>query len=393
MIFRFIVPCSDFMEPAKESAMWGIMMTVLMLLLAVLVIIGFSSKIRRSLKTVTSRIELLEQGDLKTPTEVIQTRDETQTLSLALNNTITGINGYISQLSHVLSNISEGNFDVSIEEDFQGDFVQIKNALEKIIESLNKMLVSVQDSSAEVLSTAKTVSESAAMVHNGSTEQSNSLTVLTEEAKAIEKNILEVDENTRRAGELMEQAMSSMDTGDEKMRNLLKAMEDIHDNAIEINKVNKLLEDIAQQTNILALNASVEASRAGEMGKGFAVVASEVRNLAAQSTESAHHVSEVISNSQYAIQNGMEYAKQAAESFGDIGDISNEISEITKRLGEAVGVQKDSLETITIQIDQINDFAQKNLDASYESTTASQRLHQQAQELQSVSGRFRLRRF
>ena len=105
------------------------------------------------------------------------------------------------------------------------------------------------------------------------------------------------------------------------------------------------------------------------------------------------HVSEVISNSQYAIQNGMEYAKQAAESFGDIGDISNEISEITKRLGEAVGVQKDSLETITIQIDQINDFAQKNLDASYESTTASQRLHQQAQELQSVSGRFRLRRF
>ena len=203
------------------------------------------------------------------------------------------------------------------------------------------MLVSVQDSSAEVLSTAKTVSESAAMVHNGSTEQSNSLIVLTEEAKAIEKNILEVDENTRRAGELMEQAMSSMDTGDEKMRNLLKAMEDIHDNAIEINKVNKLLEDIAQQTNILALNASVEASRAGEMGKGFAVVASEVRNLAAQSTESAHHVSEVISNSQYAIQNGMEYAKQAAESFGDIGDISNEISEITKRLGEAVGVQKD----------------------------------------------------
>jgi len=388
-----IVPCSDFMEPAKESAMWGMMMTVLMLLLAVLVIIGFSSKIRRSLKTVTSRIELLEQGDLKTPTEVIKTRDETQTLSLALNNTITGINGYISQLSHVLSNISEGNFDVSIEEDFQGDFVQIKNALEKIIKSLNKMLVSVQDSSAEVLSTAKTVSESAAMVHNGSTEQSNSLIVLTEEAKAIEKNILEVDENTRRAGELMEQAMSSMDTGDEKMRNLLKAMEDIHDNAIEINKVNKLLEDIAQQTNILALNASVEASRAGEMGKGFAVVASEVRNLAAQSTESAHHVSEVISNSQYAIQNGMEYAKQAAESFGDIGDISNEISEITKRLGEAVGVQKDSLETITIQIDQINDFAQKNLDASYESTTASQRLHQQAQELQSVSGRFRLRRF
>ena len=152
------------------------------------------------------------------------------------------------------------------------------------------------------------------------------------------------------------------------------------------------MEDIAQQTNILALNASVEASRAGEMGKGFAVVASEVRSLAAQSTEFAHNASEVINNSQSAIQYGVQYAKQAAESFEDIETISNEISEITKCLGEAVSVQKDSLETMTEQIGQINNFAQKNLDASFESTTASQRLNQQAQELQGVSGRFQLRR-
>ena len=254
------------------------------------------------------------------------------------------------------------------------------------------MLRSVQESSAEVLTTAKTVSESAAMVHNGSTEQSNSLMVLTEETKAIEENIRDVNDNTIRAGELMQKAKESLSVGDENMKNLLRAMEDINENAIEINKVNKLLEDIAQQTNILALNASVEASRAGEMGKGFAVVASEVRNLAAQSTESAHHATEVISNSQHAIQNGVQYAKQAAESFEDIEAISNEISDITKCLGEAVTIQKDSLENMTEQIGQINDFAQKNLDASFESTTASQKLNRQAEELQGVSGRFQLRR-
>ena len=183
-----------------------------------------------------------------------------------------------------------------------------------------------------------------------------------------------------------------MSIGDDNMKNLLKAMEAIHENAVEINKINKLLEDIAQQTNILALNASVEASRAGEMGKGFAVVASEVRNLAAQSTDSAHHVTEVITNSQFAIQRGMQYARQAAESFDEIEAISNEISEITVHLGEAVTVQKDSLENMTGQIEQINAFAQKNLDASYESTMASQKLNQQAEQLQNVSGRFQLRR-
>lgn len=387
-----IVPSSDFMGPAQESITVGIIMTAVMLVLAVLIIVGFSSKIRKSLKTVTSRIELLEKGDLKTPTDIVQTKDETQVLSVALNNTISGINGYISQLSKVLSSISEGNFDVFIEEEFQGDFIEIRDALDKIIVSLNDMLRSVQESSAEVLTTAKTVSESAAMVHNGSTEQSSSLMVLTEETKAIGENIRDVSDNTIRAGELMQKAKDSLSVGDENMRNLQKAMENIHENSVELNKINKLLEDIAQQTNILALNASVEASRAGEMGKGFAVVASEVRSLAAQSTEFAHNASEVINNSQSAIQYGVQYAKQAAESFEDIETISNEISEITKCLGEAVSVQKDSLETMTEQIGQINNFAQKNLDASFESTTASQRLNQQAQELQGVSGRFQLRR-
>lgn len=387
-----IVPSSDFMGPARDSITVGIIMTAVMLVLAVLIIVGFSSKIRKSLKTVTSRIELLEKGDLKTPTDIVQTKDETQVLSVALNNTISGINGYISQLSKVLSSISEGNFDVFIEEEFQGDFIEIRDALDKIIVSLNDMLRSVQESSAEVLTTAKTVSESAAMVHNGSTEQSSSLMVLTEETKAIGENIRDVSDNTIRAGELMQKAKDSLSVGDENMRNLQKAMENIHENSVELNKINKLLEDIAQQTNILALNASVEASRAGEMGKGFAVVASEVRSLAAQSTEFAHNASEVINNSQSAIQYGVQYAKQAAESFEDIETISNEISEITKCLGEAVSVQKDSLETMTEQIGQINNFAQKNLDASFESTTASQRLNQQAQELQGVSGRFQLRR-
>ncbi|MCI8299830.1 MAG: methyl-accepting chemotaxis protein [Lachnospiraceae bacterium] len=387
-----LVPSSDFMGPARDSIIMGMILTAVMIIFAILIIVGFSSKIRKSLKIVTSRIELLEKGDLKTPADIIQTRDETQVLSVALNSTISGINGYISQLSKVLSSISEGNFDVSIEEEFQGDFIQIKDALEKIIVSLNTMLRSVQESSGEVLHTAKTVSEGAAMVHNGSTEQSNSLMVLTEETKAIEENIREVNDNTKRAGELMQKAKESLGIGDENMKNLLEAMEDIHENAVEINKINKLLEDIAQQTNILALNASVEASRAGEMGKGFAVVASEVRSLAAQSTESAHHVTEVITSSQYAIQHGLRYAKQAADSFADIESVSNEISDITDRLGRSVAVQKDSLENMSEQIEQINNFAQKNLDASFESATASQKLNRQAEQLQELSERFRLRR-
>lgn len=387
-----IVPRSDFMGPANDSILLGIYITLGILLVAGIYTVAYASRIKNSLKGVTNRIELLANGDLKTPTKISRAKDETQVLSASLSNTVDSINGYISELSKILSSISEGDFDVSVEGEFHGDFVIMKESLNSIIVSLSQMLMSVQDSSKQVLETAGIVSESAVQVHTGSSEQSSSLMVLTEETKAIEENISEVDNNTRMAGELMEKAKTSMDAGDANMKNLLKAMEDINNNSLEITKVNRILENIAAQTNMLALNASVEASRAGEFGKGFAVVASEVRELAAQSTDSAKHASEVINSSLKAIENGVIYAKQAAESFDDINEVTNKMTDITKRLEESVSVQKESLANMSDQIAQISNVAQRNLDSSYESTTASQKLHKQAEGLQNISGQFRLRR-
>ncbi len=96
------------MGAAHESTMKAAVITSLLLVVAILVIIGFSSKIRRSLKVVTNRIEWLAQGDLKTPTEIVETKDETQVLSVKLNDTITAINQYISQLSDILSSCDHG---------------------------------------------------------------------------------------------------------------------------------------------------------------------------------------------------------------------------------------------------------------------------------------------
>lgn len=386
-----IVPQKDFMGPANAGILLSLVITGILLVLAGIYTMRFSSRIQRSLKGVTDRIGLLAKGDLTTATEVIKTSDETEVLSEALRNTVDSINGYISELSHILENMSAGNFQVDVQGDFEGDFVVMKESLNKIINALNAMLKSIQSASEEVLLTAETVSESAQQVHHGSTEQSESLNVLSQETTAIEQNILHVDENTRNVGSLMETVQGHMETGDDNMKNLLHAMEEINRNSMEITKINKFLEDISFQTNILSLNASIEAARAGEAGSGFAIVAEEVGNLAAQSAESSKRTSSMIDSSLEAVKRGMEYARKVAESFQDIGEIADQIAGISDQLSENVTVQKHSLGNMAGQITQIRDVAQQNLNASFESTTASQKLNRQAQDLKEISGRFRLR--
>lgn len=386
-----VVPEADFMGPANTSILFSTVITAALLLIAGILTLRFSSRIQKSLTSVTGRIGLLAQGDLKTPTEVIQTKDETEVLSHALSDTVDSINGYISELSDILENMSGGNFQVEVKGRFDGDFVVMKESLNKIIDSLNRMLKSVKQSSREVLSTANIVSQGAQQVHDGSTEQSNSLSVLSDETAAIEQNILEVDENTRTVEELMDTVKESMDIGGEYTKNLLQAMEDINRNSMEITKINKFLEDISFQTNILALNASVEAARAGSAGGGFAIVADEVRNLAAQSAESSQRTSGMITSSLKAIEQGTQCAQKVADSFKGIEEISKKISAITKQLADRVNIQKQSLGNITSQITQIKDFAEQNLNASREGAAASQTLNSQAQKLQDVSEQFKLR--
>ncbi len=386
-----IVPQNDFMGPANTGILLSLTITGLLLVLAGIFTMRFSSKIQRSLKGVTERIGLLAQGDLTTPTDVIKTNDETEVLSNALSDTVDSINGYISELSHILENMSDGNFQVDVRGDFEGDFVVMKESLNKIISAMNQMLKSFRNASEEVLMMSEDMSESAQQVHHGSTEQSESLNVLSQEAAAIEQNILHVDENTRNVGDLMAVVQKHMEAGGDNMKNLLCAMEEINRNSTEITKINKFLEDISFQTNILSLNASIEAARAGTAGKGFAIVAEEVGNLAAQSAKSSKRTSSITDNSMEAVKRGTEYAKKVAESFHDIGEIADQIAGISEQLSENVTVQKHSLSNIAGQITQIRDVAQQNLNASYESTTASQKLNRQAQELKEISGSFRLR--
>lgn len=384
-------PQHDFMGDTNSAILMSILITIIIMIFSIIPTRKLASQIQRPLGRVTDRIAQLSDGDLHSPVDVEETKDETEVLSRALNETVDSINNYTSELSKVLGELSKSNLDISVNGEFNGDFIVMKDSLNKIVNFLNQIMRAIQQAAIQVSSTSHMVSTNAMHVRESSSSQADSLNELERESQNISASINVVNSHTENVNGLMQEAMERLKEARENMSNMLRAMDAISKSSEEITKINKFLEDIAFQTNILALNASVEAARAGAAGHGFAIVATEVRELAAKSGESSKKTSQMIQASKSAAEEGANYAEAMDKSIQDIYAITKEISSITTQLEQAVDSEKASLDTITDQISSINELAQLNLSSSEESALASQELTEQADQLQSMANRFKLR--
>ena len=152
----------------------------------------------------------------------------------------------------------------------------------------------------------------------------------------MKERLADVTESSGQTRAQTEEITRRIQGANEQMSALSSAMDDISGNAQQITKIAKAIEDIAFQTNILSLNASVEAARAGAAGKGFAVVANEVKQLAAKSAEAAKSATNMVNNTKAIIQTGVELTADTAGSLRAISDVSDQINTISDQLAAAV---------------------------------------------------------
>ena len=182
----------------------------------------------------------------------------------------------------------------------------------------------------------------------------------------------------------------SITMSNEKMKHLLEAMNDIDRSSAEIGKIIKTIEDIAFQTNILALNAAVEAARAGMAGKGFAVVADEVRNLASKSAEASQNTARLIESSMEAVKRGSSLAEDTAAALMETVESTQKVVAVIADISQASAAQADSVNQITVGIDQISSVIQTNSATAEESAAASEEMASQAQLLKRLCAEFSL---
>ena len=234
------------------------------------------------------------------------------------------------------------------------------------------------------------LSVSAQTLSQGTTEQASvvqelaaQICTISEEVKHTAGGALEVRSQTHQAGK-------EVILCNQKMQNLVEAMERIQTSSQEIEKILKTIDDIAFQTNILALNAAVEAARAGSAGKGFAVVAEEVRDLAGKSAQAAKNTSELIANSTDAVHTGTEIAQNTAEVLTGVVSSIQSVVDAIDHIAVISNEQSESVEQVSEGINQISVVVQNNSSTAEEGAAASEQLSAEAVCLKELVEQFTL---
>ncbi len=348
-------------------------------------------KVLRPVMIVKRQMHEISQGNLSASFNLIPNTSEIGLLVNSIHETKRELKKYISDINMTLTQMAQGNMDLSIGNDYRGEFRPIQRAMAQILDSFNSALYQINKTSEQVSEESGKMSSSAQTLSDGAAEQAAAVQELSASIVEISKQVSNTSSDADNANKASEEAMKHLSECNEKMESLRLAIEEISSSSRQIGGITKTLEDISLQTNILALNASVEAARAGEAGKGFAVVAGEVQSLANKSTESAKNISLLIEKSIKQVQSGASLSVDTKNALINVISSSEQSSAMIERIASSATQQAESLEQITVGMNQISDVVQNNASTAEDTASSAQGLRHSAEDLKDSVHRFRLR--
>lgn len=346
---------------------------------------------------ITKMAQRLESGDLglENGEDIrvsVRSNDEIGMLGRMFEDTIQSMKLYIGEIAEVLGSIAEGDLTHGAKQEYAGDFASIKRSLDTIQSQLNATMGQIAAGASQISVGSDQVSSSAQILAQGATQQASAVEEISATVSDISGNSQKTSAAAAEAGEFVNKAGSQLGVSMDFVKELNVAMENISNSSQEISTIISTIENIAFQINILALNASVEAARAGSAGKGFAVVANEVSNLASKSDQAAKATKELIEDAIVAVTKGSQVVNQVTESLQQTNRHAGNVTTQMGMVVEEVEKQTVALTQLTEGMDQISAVVQTNSATSEECAAASEELSSQASLLKNLMASFRLKR-
>jgi len=355
------------------------------------------------------------EGKLSTRADASKHQGEFKAIVQGVNDTLDSVIGPLNVAAEYVDRISKGDIPAKISDNYNGDFNEIKNNLNVLIDSMNEitsvaeaiaagnlqinakersgqdklmralgsMIEGLTEVVENVMSTAENVTQGSQALSSSSSEMSQGATEQAAAAEEASSSMEQMTSNIKQNSENAQQTEKIALRSAEDAREGGKAVAETADAMKAIAGKISIIEEIARQTNLLALNAAIEAARAGEHGKGFAVVASEVRKLAERSQTAAGEINKLSESS-------ISVAEKAGEMLKKIVPDIQRTAELVQEITAASNEQNSGAEQINSAIQQLNKVIQQNASASEEMASTSEELSSQAEQLQDAISFFKI---
>lgn len=371
-------------------------MIVLLLLLVFLVLststvlwIVITRGIIRPVTEVKAAAEALSQGNLSVTVQY-RSRDELGELADCVRETVAALKSYVEEVEKGLHEIGNGHLNYHSRVGYKGDFQALGDAMGQISQLLNSAILRISSTSDQVAGGSEQVANGAQILSLGAVEQAGAIEELAANINEISDNVRSNAEAAVSAKQQFEEVSHLVENSRRQMTDMVQAVEEIRENSRTIGSIVREIEDIAFQTNILALNASVEAARAGAAGRGFSVVATEVRHLAEKTTDASKSMAHLALQATKKVEGGTQAADRAFASLQQVVDKTEELIAMVNRISEASVKQADSITQVRQNIENVSEIVQGNSATAEESAAASEELSAQAQMMKTLVEEFEL---
>jgi len=321
--------------------------------------------------------------------------DEDNEIGKVVNELRTAVDSlvfYIDEIGNKMSTMANGNFNIRFDRDFNGDFRAIQTAIESFSQQISDSMTEIMEVSDMVSEGANQIAGAGQNLADTVTSQANIVEDLSVTVNDITDQISSNSTDATQISKEVEVVAQNIVEGNQRMQDVVNAMDAISASSQEISKIIDTINAIADQTNLLSLNASIEAARAGEAGKGFAVVATEVSQLAGQTVDAAQNTAGLINASLQSVQEGIAIANDTAEKLSSMVAQVQGIAGKVKTIAEASNSQAASVKEMSANINEISSVGQNNAATSEESLALSYEMNEHAGSLKGLVERFELKK-
>lgn len=369
---------------------FSIVFVVLGAAAAILIGNRISGRISKPIEMVASCSQKLAMGNDNLDLEGLDNMDfgennEASIMIAAFGAMVKSIQGNAA----VVKRVSEGDLTAFV--DIRSSNDTLGKNLYHMVQSNDMMFGQILQIASEVAGSANHISQASQMLTDSATMQADSTEMLSETMLEVNNLTLQNKEKVGEVIEIFAGIQKDVKESNEKMINLVQAVEDIRIASDRISVVIKTIDDIAFQTNILALNAAVEAARAGNAGKSFAVVADEVRNLASKSARAADETKELIENTIGKTHLGSKMAQDTSNTFYKIIENLHTTESAVGSIYDASETQASKISDIHMSIETMLKISSDNVSSCEESSAASEKMHMNAGQLRQAMEKFNLR--